>query len=52
MAGLDAVLVAEDVGHLVGFVELSLRPWTEGCRSGRVGGLEGWSVEAGIEAAP
>jgi aminoglycoside 6'-N-acetyltransferase I len=39
-----AVLVAEDPSGLVGFAELSIRPYAEGCESGRVGFLEGWYV--------
>jgi aminoglycoside 6'-N-acetyltransferase I len=40
-----AVLVAEDGGSLLGFVELSIRNIAEGCSSGRVAYLEGWYVE-------
>jgi aminoglycoside 6'-N-acetyltransferase I len=41
-----AVLVAaRPEGGLCGFIELSLRPWAEGCRSGPVGYLEGWYVD-------
>ena len=39
-----AVLVAEDPSGLLGFAELSIRPYAEGCESGRVGFLEGWYV--------
>lgn len=40
-----AVLLAEDErGHLVGFVELSIRPHAEGCRTNRVAYVEGWFV--------
>ena len=39
-----AILVAEDVSGLLGFAELSIRPYAEGCESGRVGFLEGWYV--------
>jgi len=38
--------VAEQNGQLVGFVEVSIRPHAEGCRTDRVGYLEGWFVEA------
>jgi aminoglycoside 6'-N-acetyltransferase I len=38
------VLVAEDPSGLVGFAELSIRAYAEGCESGRVGFLEGWYV--------
>jgi aminoglycoside 6'-N-acetyltransferase I len=39
-----AVLVAEDGGELLGFAELSIRPYAEGCSTDRVGYLEGWYV--------
>ncbi len=40
-----AVLVAEDGDRgPVGFVELSIRPYAEGCRTNRVAYLEGWYV--------
>lgn len=39
------ILVAEDErSDLVGFVELSIRPCAEGCRSNQVAYLEGWFV--------
>jgi len=38
-------LVAEDPAHrLVGFLEVSLRPFADKCRTGPVGYLEGWFV--------
>jgi aminoglycoside 6'-N-acetyltransferase I len=40
-----AVFVCEDgLGELVGFSEVSLRSWAEGCLSSPVGYLEGWYV--------
>jgi aminoglycoside 6'-N-acetyltransferase I len=40
-----AVLVCQDaLGDLVGFAEVSLRSWAEGCASSPVGYLEGWYV--------
>lgn len=40
-----AVLVCEgDSGVLLGFAEVSLREWAEGCHSSPVGYLEGWFV--------
>ncbi len=40
------VLIAEtEEGTPAGFAELSIRPYAEGCFSGRVGYLEGWFVE-------
>lgn len=44
----EAVLVAERHGRLVGFAELSVRPFAEGCRAGRVAYLEGWWVAPDI----
>lgn len=42
-----AVFVCEDgPGELVGFAEVSLRSWAEGCLSSPVGYLEGWYVVA------
>lgn len=39
------VLVAADCnGRLLGFTELSIRPYAEGCRTNRVAYLEGWYV--------
>jgi aminoglycoside 6'-N-acetyltransferase I len=40
-----AVLVAEDPGQsVVGFAEVSIRSYAEGCATDRVGFLEGWYV--------
>jgi len=40
------VLIATDyAGRAVGFAELGIRPFAEGCYSGRVAFLEGWFVE-------
>ena len=40
-----AVLVAEaEPGRLLGFAELSIRPYAEGCATDRIGYLEGWYV--------
>ncbi|MFL5546208.1 MAG: aminoglycoside 6'-N-acetyltransferase [Gemmatimonadales bacterium] len=42
---LASVLVAEKAGEgLVGFAELSLRPYAEDCRTSPVAFLEGWYV--------
>lgn len=40
-----AVLVAVDGVDMVGFVELSVRPFAEGCKSENVGYVEGWYVD-------
>jgi aminoglycoside 6'-N-acetyltransferase I len=42
--GSSAVLVAEGQTGLVGFAEVSIRAYAEGCRSEGVGYLEGWFV--------
>jgi aminoglycoside 6'-N-acetyltransferase I len=46
---LQAVLVAEEPssGTLLGFAELSLRPYAEDCRTSPVAFLEGWYVVPG-----
>jgi aminoglycoside 6'-N-acetyltransferase I len=41
---LLAVLLAEEAGEILGFAELSIRPYAEGCQTDRVGFLEGWYV--------
>jgi amidase len=38
------VLIAHDGSRRVGFVELSIRPYAEGCTTDRVAFLEGWYV--------
>src|SRR5262245_9662915 len=43
-AARDSVLVAERDGSVVGFVELSLRAYAEGCDTSPVAYLEGWYV--------
>lgn len=41
----QAVLIArDDTGRPMGFAELSIRPYAEGCATDRVGYLEGWYV--------
>jgi len=41
-----AVLVADIGEKLIGLVELSIRPYAEGCSTNRVGYLEGWYVDS------
>ena len=41
------VVCEDDAGRLVGFAEVSLRKWAEGCLSSPVGYLEGWYVAEG-----
>jgi aminoglycoside 6'-N-acetyltransferase I len=44
-AGESAVLIAEDAaGEAVGFAEVSIRPFAEGCVTDRVAYLEAWYV--------
>lgn len=40
------MLAIDGDGRAIGFVEVSIRPYAEGCYSGRVAFLEGWFVEA------
>jgi aminoglycoside 6'-N-acetyltransferase I len=39
------LLAIDDDGHAMGFAEMSIRPYAEGCYPGRVAFLEGWFVE-------
>jgi aminoglycoside 6'-N-acetyltransferase I len=41
----EEVLIAFDGTRAVGFAEMSIRPYAEGCRFGRVAYLEGWFVD-------
>jgi len=40
------VLIAFDDGKAIGFVELSIRAYAEGCETDRVAFVEGWYVDA------
>src|SRR5688572_9037711 len=40
------VLLAFDEGSAVGFIELSIRAYAEGCLSDRVAFIEGWYVDS------
>lgn len=42
-----AILVAAGPGGVLAFAEVSIRAYAEGCRTDRVGFLEGWFVDAG-----
>ena len=42
----EVLLAVDEAGQPVGFAELSIRPYAEGCKSGRVAYLEGWFVDA------
>jgi aminoglycoside 6'-N-acetyltransferase I len=41
----EVLIAIEETGRAIGFAELSIRPYAEGCYSGRVAYLEGWFVE-------
>jgi aminoglycoside 6'-N-acetyltransferase I len=41
-------LAVSAAGELVGFIEVSLRPCAEGCRTSPVGYVEGWYVNPGF----
>lgn len=41
----EVLIALADSGQVAGFAELSIRPYAEGCYSGRVAYLEGWFVE-------
>ena len=43
----EVLLARSPDGAALGFAELSVRPFAEGCRSDRVGYLEGWYVIPG-----
>jgi aminoglycoside 6'-N-acetyltransferase I len=44
-SGQAALLAEDSTGQAVGFAELSIRSYAEGCLTGRVAYLEGWYVE-------
>ena len=49
---LQAVLVAEaEPSPLIGFAELSIRAYAEGCETDHVGYLEGWYVDPDYRGA-
>lgn len=41
----EALIALNEAGEALGFAEVSIRPYAEGCYSGRVAYLEGWFVE-------
>jgi aminoglycoside 6'-N-acetyltransferase I len=43
---IEVLLALDDSGRAIGFAELNIRPYAEGCYSGRVAYLEGWFVAA------
>ncbi len=42
---LEVLLAVDDAGQPIGFAELSIRNYAEGCESDRVAFLEGWYVD-------
>jgi aminoglycoside 6'-N-acetyltransferase I len=44
---LEVLVAFDDTGAPVGFAELSIRPYAEGCVTDRVAYLEGWYVVPG-----
>lgn len=45
-----ALVAHDDTSTLLGFAEVSVRPYAEGCESPQVGYLEGWWVEPVVRA--
>ena len=45
MPAIEAVFVAKDDEPAVGFIEIAVRPFADGCRSMPVPHVEGWYVE-------
>ena len=42
---LSVLMAFDDRGEAIGMIELSLRPYAEGCTTDRVAFVEGWYVE-------
>ena len=42
----DALFAIDDSGRYIGFAEVAIRPWADGCEGSDVGYLEGWYVES------
>ena len=47
-ARYGAFVIERDAGKLGGFLEASLRPYADGCRTSPVGYIEGWYVDADL----
>jgi aminoglycoside 6'-N-acetyltransferase I len=45
---MDVLLAVNNMGRVLGFAEVSIRPYAEGRNSARVAYLEGWFVEKGV----
>lgn len=43
----EVLLAIDDSGSVIGFAEVSIRQYAEGCSTDRVAYLEGWFVEEG-----
>jgi aminoglycoside 6'-N-acetyltransferase I len=46
---LEVLIAVDDSGRAIGFVELSIRPYAEGCMTERVAYLEGWYVDPQVQ---
>ena len=44
----EALIARDSRGDAIGFAELSIRPYAQGCRTDRVAFLEGWYVAPGV----
>lgn len=44
-SAVETLMAVDEADRAVGFAELSIRPYAEGCSSERVAYLEGWFVE-------
>lgn len=44
----EVLLAVDDSGRAIGFAEMSIRPYAEGCDSSHVAYLEGWFVEEAV----
>ena len=44
----EVLMAFDEAGTAIGFVELSIRSYAEGCESDRVAYLEGWYVDPGM----
>ncbi|HLJ83369.1 MAG TPA: aminoglycoside 6'-N-acetyltransferase [Candidatus Eremiobacteraceae bacterium] len=47
---LDAAMIAEEASHAVGFIEIAIRAFSDGCDSMPVPHVEGWYVEESVRS--
>ena len=47
----NGVFVADREGAIVGFIEVSIRPWAEGCATRPVGYVEAWYVDPSVRGS-